>query len=101
MKLAWIATLSIAGIFLSASIPKVSGNGGSNVAVRVRSWKNRFDRGGWRSRRSFEDVEDKGTSFNTNLTVKPFQKFGKAAAFRAGVYIGKNISSKVGLKFYL
>ena len=101
MKLSWTATLSIAGIFLSISIPKVSGNGGSNVTVRVRSLKKRFDGGGWRNRRSFEDLEDKGTSFNTTFALKSFQNVGNAATFRAGVYIGSNISRKVGLKIHL
>ena len=101
MKLSWTVTLSIAGIFLSTSIPKVSGNGGRNVTVRVRSLKKRFDGGGWRNRRSFEDPEDKGTSFSTSFAVKSFQKSGKAATFRAGVYIGSNVSRKVGFKFSL
>ena len=101
MKLPWTATLSIAGIFLSISIPKVSSNGGRNVTVRVRSLKKRFDGGGWRNRRSFDDLEDKGTNFNTTFAVTSFQKFGNAATFRAGVYIGSNISRKVGLKIHL
>ena len=101
MKLPWTATLSIAGIFLSASIPKVSGNGESNVTVRVKSLKKRFDGIVWRNRRLFEDLEDKGTSCNTTFAVKSLQKFGNAATFRAGVYIGSNISHKVRLKFYL
>ena len=101
MKLSWTATLSIAGIFLSTFILKVSSNGGSNVTVRVRYLKKRFDGGGWRNRRSFEDLEDKGTSFNTTSAVKSFQKIGQAAKLRAGVYIGSNISRKVGLKIHL
>ena len=96
MKLSWTATLSIAGIFLSTSIPKVSGNSGSNVTVRVRSLKKRFEGHGWQNRRSFEDQEDKSTSFNTTFAVKSFQKFGNEATLRAGVYIGSNISRKVG-----
>ena len=101
MKLSWTATLSIAGIFLSTFIPKVSCNGESDVTVRGRSLKKRVDGGSWANRRSFEDLEDKGTSFNTTFAVKSLQKFGNAATFRAGVYIGSNISRKVGLKIHL
>ena len=75
MKLSWTATLSIAGIFLSTSIPKVSGNGGSNVTVRVKSLKMHFDGIVWRNRRLFEELEDKGTSFNATFSVKSLQKF--------------------------
>ena len=95
MKLAWTATLSIAGIFLWAFITKVSGSGGGNVAVRLGFLKKHFSGGGWRSRRSFGDLDSNSISSNTTFTAKLFQKFAKEAAFGAGVDIGSNITRKV------
>ena len=95
MKLAWTATLSIAGIFLWAFITKVSGSGGGNVAVRLGFLKKHFSGGGWRSRGSVGDLDTKGISSNTTVAVKLFQKFAKEATFGAGVDIGSNITRKV------
>ena len=95
MKLVWTATLSIAGVFLSAFIPKVSGSGGGNVADRVSFLKKRLNGGGWRSRRSFADLGTKSISSNTTFAVKSFQTFQKEATFGAGVYNGSNMTRKV------
>ena len=106
MKLVLATLLVVAGIFQLAVIHEVSGGGGGRGFGGLRFGGSRFGGGGWGSRGlsnrgsvGVGSIRSKGVWYLTHpktiFASKSSKKFGKAATFGAGAYVGSRISSKV------
>ena len=112
MKLVSATALVVAGIFQLAVIQEVSGGGGGRGFGGLRFGGSRFGGGGWgrggpryRGSVGVGSIRSKGvwylTQPKTIFASKSSKKFGKAATFGAGAYIGSKISSKVRFVLFI
>ena len=113
MKLVLAPALVVAGIFQLAVIPEVYGGGGGRGFGGFGG--SRFGGGGWGSRgvsnrrwyvaTNVGSIRSKGVWYltppKTIFASKSSKKFGKAATFGAGAYIGSKISSKVRFVLFI
>ena len=113
MKLVSATALVVAGLFQLAVIQEVSGGGGGRGFGGLRFGGSRFGGGGWGSRGNSNrgsvvgvgSIRSKGVWYltppKTIFASKSSKKFGKAATFGAGAYIGSKISSKVRFVLFI
>ena len=115
MKLVLATALAVAGIFQLAVIQKVSGGGEGRGFGGLSFGGSRFGGGGWGSRgvsnrrwyvaTNVGSIRSKGVWYltppKTIFASKSSEKFGKAATFGAGAYVGSKISSKVRFALFI
>ena len=113
MKLVSATALVVAGLFQLAVIQEVSGGGGGRGFGGISFGGSRFGGGGWGSRGlsnrgsvvGVGSIRSKGVWYltppKTIFASKSSKKFGKAATFGAGAYIGSKISSKVRFVLFI